>query len=75
MRWLRLFISIVHELPIAVLACDATLPSSPILFANAYFERLTGYANAEVVGTRARAASSKLILSVRKLILSVPKLI
>jgi len=43
-------LSAIKHLPHAVLVCDASLPSLPILGVNIGFEVLTGYKSAEAVG-------------------------
>ena len=53
--WLRLFISAVVELDqIGVLVCDATLPTCPIIFANAGFEGITGFMRDDIIGISCR---------------------
>ena len=45
--------------PIATLVTDPRLPDNPIVAANAAFERLTGYAEAELVGRNCRLLAGR----------------
>jgi len=54
-EWVRLFLSCVSELDqVAVLVCDTTLATCPILCANLGFQIMTGYTAENVVGRSCR---------------------
>lgn len=40
--------------PMAMVVCDPTLPDNPVIYANASFEALTGFAPVEILGRNCR---------------------
>ncbi|KAL3911512.1 MAG: hypothetical protein SGPRY_008666, partial [Prymnesium sp.] len=53
-EWAGVLLAAIHHLPHALIVCDMSLPSAPILGVNAAFELLTGYKLAECVGRNCR---------------------
>ncbi|KAL1519028.1 hypothetical protein AB1Y20_003296 [Prymnesium parvum] len=53
-EWIGVLLAALHHLPHAVIVCDMSLPSVPILGVNAAFELLTGYKLEECVGRNCR---------------------
>ena len=58
--WLCALALVCQQLPAAVTISDTSIPGNPLVFVNAEFGRLTGYAEHEVLGRNCRFLQGKM---------------